>query len=166
MCIRCHGNPFTEQLPCDSPGIVDMFTGRYQAKHVPSCDRCIATATHAMICNAVTKKIPFHVDWLTFVLFLSTALQWHIQAYQNCLRWNEWKHSVSWPSFEPMTSRPRSLSLPSEINTIQTKSHTILFEYQNSNDGSLSSQNRKLILFMVHLTTPPVAQNACHPVLA
>jgi hypothetical protein len=44
MSIRCRRNPFTEQLPSDSPGIVDVFTGRYQATHVPSGDRCIATA--------------------------------------------------------------------------------------------------------------------------
>jgi hypothetical protein len=36
MRIRCRGNPFTEQLPSDSPGIVHVFSGRYQAKHVPS----------------------------------------------------------------------------------------------------------------------------------
>jgi hypothetical protein len=48
MRIRCHGNPFTEQLPSDSPGIV-VFPGRYQATHVPSRDRCIATTRHAII---------------------------------------------------------------------------------------------------------------------
>jgi hypothetical protein len=31
MRISCRGNPFTEHLPSDSPGIVDVFTGRYQA---------------------------------------------------------------------------------------------------------------------------------------
>jgi hypothetical protein len=31
MRIPCRGNPFTEQLPSDSLGIVDVFTGRYQA---------------------------------------------------------------------------------------------------------------------------------------
>jgi hypothetical protein len=31
MRIRCRGNPFTEQLPAESPGIVDVFTGRYEA---------------------------------------------------------------------------------------------------------------------------------------
>jgi hypothetical protein len=31
MHIRCPGNPFTEQLPSDSPVIADVFTGRYQA---------------------------------------------------------------------------------------------------------------------------------------
>jgi hypothetical protein len=36
MCIRCRRKPFTEQLPSDSPGIVDVFTGRYQATYVPS----------------------------------------------------------------------------------------------------------------------------------
>jgi hypothetical protein len=49
MCIRCCGNPFTEQLPSDSLGIVDVFTGHHQAKHVPFCDCCIATAIHATI---------------------------------------------------------------------------------------------------------------------
>jgi hypothetical protein len=34
----CYG-----QLPSDSPDIVDVFTGRYQAAHVPSRDRCLAT---------------------------------------------------------------------------------------------------------------------------
>jgi hypothetical protein len=32
-----------------TPDIVDMFAGRYQAKHVLSCDRCIATVLHATI---------------------------------------------------------------------------------------------------------------------
>jgi hypothetical protein len=31
MRIRGRGNPFTEQLSSSIPGIVDMFTGRYQA---------------------------------------------------------------------------------------------------------------------------------------
>jgi hypothetical protein len=47
--IRCRGNPFTEQLPSDSPDNVDMFTGRYQATLVPSRDRYIATAINATI---------------------------------------------------------------------------------------------------------------------
>jgi hypothetical protein len=38
-----------ERLPSDSPDIVDVFTGRYQATHVSSRDRCIATAPHATI---------------------------------------------------------------------------------------------------------------------
>jgi hypothetical protein len=36
-------------LPSDSPGIIDVFTGRYQATHVSTRDRCIATAIHATI---------------------------------------------------------------------------------------------------------------------
>jgi hypothetical protein len=47
MRILCRRNPFTEQLPSNSQGIVDVFTGRYRATHIPSRDRCIATATHA-----------------------------------------------------------------------------------------------------------------------
>jgi hypothetical protein len=31
MHIHCHGNPFTKQLPSDNLGIVDVFTGRYEA---------------------------------------------------------------------------------------------------------------------------------------
>jgi hypothetical protein len=51
MRIRCRGNPFNERLPSDSPGVVDMFTGRYQAMYVPSSDRFIATAirVHATV---------------------------------------------------------------------------------------------------------------------
>jgi hypothetical protein len=52
MRIRCQMNPFTKQLPCDSLGIVDMFTGCNQVTHVSSRDRCIATAIHATIYNA------------------------------------------------------------------------------------------------------------------
>jgi hypothetical protein len=33
----------------ESMDIVDVFTGRYQATHVPSRDRCIATVLHATI---------------------------------------------------------------------------------------------------------------------
>jgi hypothetical protein len=49
MHIRCRGNPFTEQLPSDSPGIVDVFAGSYQATHVPSRDRWVATAKHVTV---------------------------------------------------------------------------------------------------------------------
>jgi hypothetical protein len=34
MSIDCRGNPFTEQLPSNSPGIVDVFTDRYLEKGV------------------------------------------------------------------------------------------------------------------------------------
>jgi hypothetical protein len=40
---------FTEYLPSGSPFIVDMFTGRYLATHIPSRDRCVATATQVTI---------------------------------------------------------------------------------------------------------------------
>jgi hypothetical protein len=46
MLIHCYGNSFTEQLPSDSPGIVDVFACRYQATHIPSGDHCIATVLH------------------------------------------------------------------------------------------------------------------------
>jgi hypothetical protein len=36
MRIRCQWNLFTEQLPSNSPDIVDDFTGRYQATAVVS----------------------------------------------------------------------------------------------------------------------------------
>jgi hypothetical protein len=49
MRIRCHGNLFNEQLPSDNPGIVDAFTGLYQATHILSRDRCIATAIHSAL---------------------------------------------------------------------------------------------------------------------
>jgi hypothetical protein len=29
MRIRCRGNPFNEQLPSDSPGIVEVIADRY-----------------------------------------------------------------------------------------------------------------------------------------
>jgi hypothetical protein len=34
MRIRCRGNPFTEELPSDGQGIVDVCAGRYQATAV------------------------------------------------------------------------------------------------------------------------------------
>jgi hypothetical protein len=43
---RCRGNPFTEQLPSDSPGIVDVFTGRYLETDVCLSAYCIATAVY------------------------------------------------------------------------------------------------------------------------
>jgi hypothetical protein len=50
MRIRCRGNPFTEQLLSESPGIVDVFTGCYKATYIPSRDRCItAVLVHATI---------------------------------------------------------------------------------------------------------------------
>jgi hypothetical protein len=36
-------------LPSDSPDIVDVFTGRYQANNFPSGNPCIATVLHATI---------------------------------------------------------------------------------------------------------------------
>jgi hypothetical protein len=45
MRILCRGNPFSEQLPSDSLDIVDVFTVRYRATHIPSRDSCMATAT-------------------------------------------------------------------------------------------------------------------------
>jgi hypothetical protein len=36
-------------LPSDSPDIVDVVTGRYQAMHVLSLDRCIAMAMHTIL---------------------------------------------------------------------------------------------------------------------
>jgi hypothetical protein len=44
MHIRCRGKPFTELLPSDSPGIVDMFTGRYLETVVYISTYRIATA--------------------------------------------------------------------------------------------------------------------------
>jgi hypothetical protein len=52
MRIRCGGKSFTEQLPSDSHGIIDVFTGRYQATDVPSRDRCMATVLHVTICSS------------------------------------------------------------------------------------------------------------------
>jgi hypothetical protein len=56
MRVRCHGKAYTEKLPSDGPGIVDVFTGRYQAMHVPSRDsngyaRCniLVTELHASL---------------------------------------------------------------------------------------------------------------------
>jgi hypothetical protein len=51
MRVHCRGNPFTEQLPSDGPGIVDVFAVRYQATYVYvlSRDRCVAAAIHATI---------------------------------------------------------------------------------------------------------------------
>jgi hypothetical protein len=37
------------ELPNESSGIVHVFTFRYQAKRVPSCDRRLATVLHAAI---------------------------------------------------------------------------------------------------------------------
>jgi hypothetical protein len=44
MRIRCRGNPFTEQLPDDSLGIVDAFTGHYSETGVCLSTYCITTA--------------------------------------------------------------------------------------------------------------------------
>jgi hypothetical protein len=49
--MHIHGrqNSFTEQFPCDIPGIVDVFTCRYQATHVPSRNHCVGISIHATI---------------------------------------------------------------------------------------------------------------------
>jgi hypothetical protein len=44
----CYG-----RLSSDSPDIADVFTGRYQATHVPSRDRCIATVLHTTILTRI-----------------------------------------------------------------------------------------------------------------
>jgi hypothetical protein len=46
MRIRCRGNPFTEQLPNDSPGIVGVFTGR-----------CLETGVCLSACFIVTAVL-------------------------------------------------------------------------------------------------------------
>jgi hypothetical protein len=62
MRTRCRGNPFTKQLPSDSPGIVDGFTGHYQATHFPSRYRCIATAIQATILCSLTALGAFRLN--------------------------------------------------------------------------------------------------------
>jgi hypothetical protein len=42
---------YTEQLPSDSPGIVDVSASRYQATYVPSRDSCIATVPYVTVLN-------------------------------------------------------------------------------------------------------------------
>jgi hypothetical protein len=49
-------------LPSDSPGIVDVFTGRYQATHVPSRDHCIETAIQATIFYSLTTLGAFRLN--------------------------------------------------------------------------------------------------------
>jgi hypothetical protein len=49
MRMRCRGNPFIKQLPSVNLGITDVFTGRFQATHIPSRDRCVATSIHTTI---------------------------------------------------------------------------------------------------------------------
>jgi hypothetical protein len=44
MRIRCRWNPSTELLPSDSPGIVDVFTGRHLETGVCLSTYCTATA--------------------------------------------------------------------------------------------------------------------------
>jgi hypothetical protein len=71
LCMRilCCGKPFTKQLSSDSLGIVDVFSGRYQATHVPPRDRCIATAIHARISYEKnsevikSRKCAGHILW-------------------------------------------------------------------------------------------------------
>jgi hypothetical protein len=67
MRIRCRGNPFTEQLPSDTPGIVDVFTDRYQVTHVPSRHRCIGTAIHATIYILCIQKLSVRLTVLAIV---------------------------------------------------------------------------------------------------
>jgi hypothetical protein len=43
MRICCRGNPFTEQMPSDSPGTADLFTGRYLEMGVCLSAYCITT---------------------------------------------------------------------------------------------------------------------------
>jgi hypothetical protein len=57
MRIRFREKPFTEQLPSDSPGIVDVFTRPYQTTHVPSC------------CDILTHLLTFWT--LAIALFLN-----------------------------------------------------------------------------------------------
>jgi hypothetical protein len=48
MRIRYRGNPFTEQLPSESPHIVDVFTDRYLETGVCLFVYCIATTLFAV----------------------------------------------------------------------------------------------------------------------
>jgi hypothetical protein len=78
--FRCCGNLYTEQFPSDSPDIVDVFTVRYQATHVHSRDRCIATAIHATIRFIVLNRLirfGWSVDEMTYPLYIC----WHKRPY-------------------------------------------------------------------------------------
>jgi hypothetical protein len=44
MHVRCRGNPFTKQLPSESPETVDVFIARYLETDVCLSSYCIATA--------------------------------------------------------------------------------------------------------------------------
>jgi hypothetical protein len=56
-------NPFTEQLPSDSPAIVDVFTGRYQAMNVYSGSTIPAFRRHVTIYITVPLSVSVHPGW-------------------------------------------------------------------------------------------------------
>jgi hypothetical protein len=89
MRMRCLGNPFAEQLPSGSQGIIDVFTGRYQATHIPTRDRCIATAIHAAIIlnerNIENRQGQIHVLFIMTVTDTLISKMNNLQVFE--LQW-------------------------------------------------------------------------------
>jgi hypothetical protein len=56
-----HGNPFTEQLPNDRPGIVDVFTGCYQATAVVLLFASRSLSCKVSICHNISVVLCFSV---------------------------------------------------------------------------------------------------------
>jgi hypothetical protein len=56
-CCPLRRSLFTEQLPSDSPGIVDVFTGRYLETGAFLCAYCIATAVLVRFVTSAQQRI-------------------------------------------------------------------------------------------------------------
>jgi hypothetical protein len=67
-CVYIHfrGNLFNEQLPNNSSGIAHMFTGRYQATYVSSCDSCI-NPTICLYNESATVTNLYKIEWYGLV---------------------------------------------------------------------------------------------------
>jgi hypothetical protein len=68
MSIRCRGNPFTEQLPSESPGFVDVFTGRCLETGVYLSAYCITTAVLAVHFEVFAQQRLYTPQYFKFKL--------------------------------------------------------------------------------------------------
>jgi hypothetical protein len=85
--VCCRWNLFTEQLPSDRPGIVDVFTGRYQATDGPSCDRCLAMILHGARHAACRRHFMCREIWIPLrVILFYSALPCQEFALKNASR--------------------------------------------------------------------------------
>jgi hypothetical protein len=124
MRIRCRGNLFTEHLPNDSPGVVGVFSGHYQATQVPSRDRYRATAIHATICckTEVDRSMKF-MKWTNDLRLYNWKHQWGLYTCHSSHNWYyDLKNMHFFLTPEAVKTKYSVMTCP-EITAVYSKCH-------------------------------------------